>query len=130
MDNQDEIDTAKVVIRENTRVEFQSVLVAPGTRVELQIDVSETMTKATLYMSLDVPGAEVIVEHVAVGQFVVVGGPEKAESWRKGQILNASVSPKDPLKILLVNQDSREVKVGASLVTTEKPGTYSIVKKG
>jgi hypothetical protein len=130
MDRQDNIDTAKVVIQENTRVEFQSVVVAPGTRVELQVDVSEPMAGATLFMSLDVIGTDIVVEQMAVGNFVVVPGPVPASAWRYGQILKDAVSPSEPLRILLVNRDKCEVKVGASLVTAEKPGTYSLVKKG
>jgi hypothetical protein len=129
MDSQDDIDTAKVVIKENTRVEFQSVNVAPNARVELLIDVSVPMEGAMLYMSLDVIGADVVVEQMAVGQFVVVAGPVAASEWRYGLVFRETVRPSEPLRILVVNRDSCEIKVGASLVTTNKPGAYSIVKK-
>lgn len=130
MDRQDDISTAKVVVRENTRVEFQSVVIAPGARVELQVEVAEPMVGAMLFLSLDLIGADVIVEQVAIGKFVVVPGPLPSAAWRYGQPMKEAVAPSEPLRILLVNQDKHAVKVGASLVTTEKPGAYSIVNVG
>jgi hypothetical protein len=130
MDRQDDLDTIKVVNRDNDRVELQSAIVAPGARVELQVDVSEPTAEATLYMSLDIVGADVVVEQMAVGKFIVAPGPMPVSTWRYGRIMRDAVSPSEPLRILLVNRDSCEVKVGASLVTSERPGAYSIVKKG
>ena len=125
----DDIDTSKVVIRENTYVEYQSVTISPGARVELQIDLSKPMTGATLYLSLDIPGADVLVEQVAIGNIVVVAEQSYAADWKRGRILKETASPAEALKILLVSQDSREVKVGASFVATEKPGFYSLSNK-
>jgi hypothetical protein len=129
MDRQDDIDTAKVV-RESARVELQSVIVAPGARVELQVDVAKPMVDAMLYMSLDIVGADVVIEQVAVGKFVVMPGPVPVSVWRYGRIMKDTVIPSEPLRILLVNRDRCEVKMVASLVATEKPGAYSLVNKG
>lgn len=127
MDRADDVDTSKVVFREKSRAGTQSVLVAPGTRVELQIDVVETMTDAVLYMSQDVPDADVVVEQIAAGQFAIAHGHLPVSSWRRGKIVRNTLSPKNPLRILLVSRDGREVRVEARLAAAEKSGTYSIV---
>ena len=126
--SQDEIDTAKVVIRENTRVEFQSVVVEPRVRTQLEIAPQLPMEKPVLFMSLEPSSADVEVEQIAVGHFVVIVSPGKAKDYQFGRPIEETVTARETLRILLRCEDSRSVKVGASLVTNEKPGTYRINK--
>jgi hypothetical protein len=127
--NPDEIDTAKVVIHENRRVEFQSVLVVPHVRTQIEIVPEQTMSGAVLHLTQDLEGHDVSVEQIAVGHFVVIVSPGLVSDYKFGRPIVEDVGPQEPLKILLINRGPKSIKVYASLVVVEKPGVYSIVKK-
>lgn len=120
--NQDEIDTARVVMQANTRVEFQSTTVEPGVSTQLEIVPQEPMENPTLFMSQD-PGDDAEVVEVVVGQIVLaVAG--HVSNYKFGCPIKEIITRKKTLKILL--RSDRLTRVGASLVVSEKPGTYRI----
>ncbi len=123
---QDEIDTAKVVLRENTRVEFQSAMVHPGIRTQIEIIPEHTMDRPVLFMSTDPATATVHVEQVVVGHFVILTSPGDASDFKFGRPLEENVSANESIRIVVQHAGPTPVKVGASLVVTEKPGTYRI----
>jgi hypothetical protein len=126
---QDDVDTAKVVLRENTRVEFQSTLVPPGQRAQVVIVPESTMESPVLFMSQDPNTADVSVEQIVVGHFVVLVSPGKVADFKFGRPLLETVTPEEPLRVVFRHSHPATVKVGASLVVSEKPGTYRIVDR-
>jgi hypothetical protein len=123
--NQDDIDTAPVIFRDGTRVEFQATTAIPGERVELVLEPSSEMKDPTLFMSLHPRDDQVVVENIACGPITIVAQESAAENYRFGRRLDATVSKQEPIKILISNRGSSGVKIGASLVVSEgSPGTY------
>jgi len=126
---QDDIDTARVVLRENTRVEFQSTMVMPSQRTQLEIVPEAIMENPVLFMSQEPTFADVTVEQIVVGHFMVVVEPGHVADFKFGRPLQDTVTPRESLKIVLRHSYLTPVKVGASLVVSEKPGTYKIVDR-
>jgi len=126
--DEDEIDTARVVLRENTRVEFQSTTLSPRSTVRLVVVPEQSMENPVLFMSQEPADADVLVEQIAVGHFIIVA-PGRVSDYKFGEPLRETVTPQKPLRILLRSEGPLAVKVGASLVTTEKPGTYRIADR-
>lgn len=126
---EDDIDTAKVVIHENTRVEFQSVLAVPHQRVQVEIVPQHAMENPVLFMSQDLADAVVQVEQIVVGHFVVLVSPGKVADFKFGRPLGETVTPRDTLKIVFRHDHPTAVRVGASLVVSERAGTYRIVDR-
>lgn len=124
---QDDIDTAKVVIRDNTRVEFQSAIVMPNQRTQIEIVPEAGMENPVLFMSQEPSHADVVIEQIVVGHFVVIVEPGHVTDFKFGQPMGETVTPQEPLKIVLRHSYLTTVKVGASLVVSEKAGTYKIV---
>lgn len=121
-----EDDTARIVIAERARSEYQDVRIEPGEQMELVICPSEPMQRPALSMVGD---GDVSVEQVAVGHFVVFTCPGKVSDYRCGREVPETVSERDPLRILLHNRTDREVRIGASLISIERPGAYRITSK-
>ncbi len=126
---QDEIDTAKVVLRENTRVEFQSIIVAPNQRTQLEIAPETNMENPILFMSQEPGNVDVTIEQIIVGHFVILVSPGHVTDFKFGRPLGETVTPRESLKIVLRHSFGAGVKVGASLIVSEKPGTYKIVDR-
>jgi hypothetical protein len=124
---EDDIDTAKVVLQENTRVEFQSVMVHPHLRTQVEISPESPMENPVLFMSQDPVGPEVVVEQIVVGHFVVLVSPGKVVDFKFGRPLCETVAPRDTLKVVFRHDHPAAIKVGASLVVSERAGTYRIV---
>lgn len=123
---QDDIDTAKVVLRENTRVEFQSAMIHPRARTQIEIVPEQPMERPVLFMSTDPASATVHVEQIVVGHFVILVSPGTASDFKFGRPIDETVSPSEPIRIVVQHAGPLPVRVGASLVVSEKPGTYRI----
>lgn len=126
---QDEIDTARVVIAENRRTEFQLAMVEPHVRTQIEIAPDDPMCSPILTLSQEDGGGDIVVEQVAVGRFVVGALPEKVSDYAIGRPITEIVCAAEPLKILLTCEGKKGVRVRACLAVVERPGTYSIVKK-
>jgi hypothetical protein len=126
---QDDVDTVRVVMRENLRTELQEARVEAGERLEVVIAPSEHMSNPVLALWCDVDGADVVVEQVACGHFIVVACPEPIAAYAQGREIRETVSAADPLRVLIRNQDECRVKVRVTLAVLERPGTYKILNK-
>jgi hypothetical protein len=125
MRSQDDIDTAPVIFRDGTRIEFQSTIAAPGERVELVLEPSSEMRDPTLFISLDPRDDQVVVEEISCGPITIVAQESAAENYRFGRHLESTVTAHEPIKILVSNRGVGGVKIGASLVVSENsPGAY------
>ncbi len=127
--NQDDIDTARVVVTEHRRTDLQSATVEPRVRTQIEIAPDEAMQSPVLTLYQDDNDGDVVVEQVAVGKFVVSHQPGTVSDYRSGKTIRERVSSAEPLKVLLTNPGPRSVRVHACLEVVERPGVYSIVKK-
>lgn len=124
--DRDELDTARVVTRENVRATCQSASVAPNERRELVLEPSEAMIDPTLTLVTDRGGGCVVVEQIACGQFVVYASPGLVSDYAAGRALGERVSKAEPLRVLLNNTGVHRHKITATLSVLEKPGAYRI----
>ena len=130
MRSQDDIDTAPVLPKEGSHVEYVTVELDPGERVEIVLGPAEPMREPLLILACPRGSDVVSVEQVAAGPFVIEGTPCKIGTYRFGREIAERVTREAPLKILLFNGGPERTKIAASLVATEeRPGAYEISKK-
>ncbi|HAW10336.1 MAG TPA: hypothetical protein DCX12_04525 [Chloroflexi bacterium] len=127
--NQDEIDTARVVMRESLRTECQEVQVEAGDRLEVVTAPSENMSHPVLTLACEPGEADAVVEQIACGHFIVAACPEPISSYSAGREIRETVSSADPLRVLIHNQGEVRITVRVSLSVIERPGSYRIVSK-
>ncbi len=123
-----EDETAKVVMRENLRTEYQDAVIEAGDRHEIVLAPAEPMARPVLSMSSDSSDGEVDVEQVACGNFVVIVSPGMVKDYWHGRELGERVSAVEPVRILLVNRTPKRAKIAVSLSVIERAGVYSIIK--
>lgn len=128
--SQDDVDTVRVVVKENLRTELQDVRIEAGERLDVVIAPSDQMRNPVLTLTCDVDGADVIVEQVACGHFIVVACAEPIAAYAQGKEIRETASAADPLRVLIHNRDESRVRVHVSLSVLERPGSYEIVNKG
>lgn len=127
--DQDDVDTAPIILRDNALSEFGSVLLQPGDAAEIVLEPGEPMRDPVLFTSVNPRDAAVTVERVEHGGELVVAAHSPVERYKFGLPLRAVVTRERPIKVHVASQDMRVVRVGASLVAgaTEKPdGTYRL----
>ncbi len=122
--NPNEVDTTKVIMKEDLRSELQSVELGPGERRELVLAPTEVMTRPVLTMA---GPAEVTVEQIACGHFVVWATPGTVSEYLQGQVIDEFVGPDDPLRVLFVNGLAVKVKINVTLSVLERAGAYRLV---
>ena len=118
MKTQDEIDTAPVLPREGARIEYAEIHIDPAEEGELVLCPTEPMRNPLLITASVPREVPVAILQIACGSFVLALAPRGADDYRFGKPVEASVSEREPLKILFRNCGQKKVKISVSLVDT------------
>lgn len=119
----DEIDTAKVLIKESvTNVIFESIVLGPRERGEIVLVPDRPVRQPKLFMSNEDKEGRAVVEQVFHGRVALLTeGGREAESYRYGRQLDVTVTASEAIKVVVVNYGANRTTIGASLVVTEDP---------
>lgn len=129
MKNQDEIDTAPVVARDDTRVTFESIDLAPGDKAELVLAPDRPIRNPILFMSNTVKESSVVVEQILHGRTAIFEREHLTiDQLRFGKPTYLMVTESEPIVIVVINNSPLRTTVGASLVTNQQTEstTYSL----
>lgn len=120
-----EDETAPVVMRGDTHVEFASTTVPAMSRAKLSLPVTRDMPRASLFASVDPREQDrlVVVEEVACGGVPVLAAPATVESLRFGRDLGVSLASGTAVTVDVHNTSDVDVRVGASVVSNELVNT-------
>jgi len=113
----EDADTAPVITRDGTRVEFQSTVVSPGQSVVLVVALDTPMSDPAFFMSTDPKDERVVAVEVTCGGVRLVGEPSPAEGYRFGHKFAATLGA--DVSVRVRNDGDQVVRVGASLVCQE-----------
>jgi hypothetical protein len=116
--NPDDVDTKPVFTKEG-RVEYNSVLIAPGGRASLDLLVSEPTRSPTLFASCDPRDDRVVVEEVSCEGVRMSEGEVALESLRFGRKLDVTLAEGVTLRVTVRNDADQDARVGVSLVSAE-----------
>ena len=117
MRDEDQIDTAPVILNEKTRVVFESLDLKVAERGEIVLAPDVALRKPTLFM-VD-KGSEIMVEAIFHGHTEISHlGQRPMGMYRFGHRLDVTVTRDEPIKIVVVNNGPEPTNVGASLVDT------------
>jgi hypothetical protein len=131
MKNQDDIDTAPVVMRGDTRVVFESIDLAPGDRAELVLSPDRPLLNPILFMSSTVKASVVVVEAILHGHMPIFDKEHVTiDQLRFGKATGLTITESEPIKIVVVNTSSARTTVGASLVMNEQQPDATYHLKG
>jgi hypothetical protein len=120
--NEDEIDTAPVIIKDNPRVTHESIDISPNERAEIILAPARAVRRPTLYMSNEFKSCQVIVEQITHGRSPIVSREnQEIDYFRFGMKLDVTVTDSEPVKIVIVNVGNRRTSIGAYLVAHEDP---------
>ena len=129
MPNQDEIDTEPIYPRSGPGVAHQSLVMAVGERIEVEVVPQAPMQTPMLIISAKPWSFEIVVEQIACGNLVIDDHSHPANSYKFGRHIAELVTSESPLRIVLVNGSPKSVKIGISLLAPAgSPGAYSQVK--
>ena len=117
--DQDQIDTAPVIMKEDTHVEFASALVLPRCRSVIRLPVTETMRSPSLFASADPRENDVVLEELACEDTLLETIETPVESLRFGHKVSATLAEGVVLTARVRNDSDQEVRVGVSLVSAE-----------
>ena len=121
MKNQDDIDTAPVVVRDDLRVTFESVELAPGDRTEIVLSPERPLRFPILFMSSSNKESTVTIEQVIHGRTAIWEREGVTlEQLRYGKATHLMVTESEPIKIIVINTSPCKTTVGASLVMNEQ----------
>ena len=129
MKNQDEIDTTPVVMKNDTRVTFESIELAPRDRAELVLSPERPLRSPILFMSSTVTNSVVVVEAILHGRTPIFDREHVTiEQLRFGRPTGLTITESEPIKIIVSNTSFVRTTVGASLVANEQQSdpTYSL----
>jgi hypothetical protein len=129
MKNQDEVDTAPVLFKDDTRVTFESIELSPGERAELVLIPDRPLRNPILFMSSTQKESDVAIEQVLHGHTAIfVREKLTLDQLRFGKAAGLTVTENEPIKIIVVNVGPFKTTVGASLVanTTSQDSTYRL----
>jgi hypothetical protein len=131
MKNQDEIDTNPIVMKDSTKVEFESIDLAPGERAEIILAPKRPLRCPVLFMSSTVKNNQVVVEEVTHSRVpILVSRDQQLDSFRFGQKIDLLITESEPVKIVLVNNGTTRTLVGASLIANEQEQDTTYRLKG
>lgn len=118
----DDVDTAKVLVKNMPFVTFESIVLSPGERGQILLIPDRPVRKPKLFMSNEDASGKIVVEQVFHGRVAITGeNNQEAESYRYGRPLDVTVTESEPLKIVVVNCGANRTTVGASLVMNDEP---------
>lgn len=119
---QDEIDTAPVVMKDDTHVTFESIELLPGDRAELVLAPSRPVCRPVLFVSSTQKDSAVVIEQISHGRSAIFEGENlNIENMRFGKQTEFIVTPSEPIIVLVSNPSPLKTTVGASLVTNTPP---------
>jgi len=131
MKNQDEIDTNPIVMKDDTKVEFESIDLAPGERAEIILAPKRPLRSPTLFMSSTVKDNQVVVEEVTHSRVpILVSRDQQLDSFRFGHKVDLLITESEPIKIVLVNCGATRTLVGASLIANDQKQDTTYRLKG
>ena len=120
MPNQDEIDTAPVVMRDDTHVTFESIELSPGDRAELVLSPEKPVRSPVLFVSSTQKDSTVIVEQILHGRTAIFEREGLTlEKLRFGKKVDLTITAEEPIVVVVANPSPLKTTVGASLVTNE-----------
>jgi len=120
MPNQDDIDTAPVILRDDTNVTFESIELAPGDRAEIVLSPKRPVANAVLFVSSTQRDSAVVIEQVLHGGIAIFGEDRLTiEQLKYGKKIDFIVTESEPLAVVVSNPSPLKTTVGASLVTNE-----------
>ena len=118
--DQENIDTAPVVLWDNSRVvTFESIEVDPGERAEIILSPKVPLRRPVLFMSLSVQTGKLTIEEATHGRSPIFTDNMSIDNFHFGRQIDAVVTSDEPIKIVMMNLDGHRNKVGASLVASE-----------
>ena len=121
MRDEDQIDTAPVILNEKTSVVFESLDLGVAERGEIVLSPDKPLRKPTLFMTDR--GSEIMIETVFHGRTAIPYlGQRPVSVFRFGHQLEVTVTCDEPIKIVIVNNGPEPTNIGASLVDTPDPG--------
>jgi hypothetical protein len=131
MKNQDEIDTTPVVMKNDTRVTFESIELGPGERAEIVLSPDRPLRCPILFMSTTVKHSVVVIEQVMHGRAQIFDKENVTiEQLRFGRPTGLTVTESEPIKIIVANTGTTKTTVGASLVMNEQQQDLTYRLKG
>ena len=121
MRDEDLIDTAPVIMNENTSVVFESLELKINERGEIILSPDKALRCPTLFMTDK--GSEILIEAVFHGRTEIPRlGQRPISSFKFGHQLDVTVTKDEPIKIVITNNGPEPTSIGASLVDTPEPG--------
>ena len=130
MKNEDQIDTAPVILTEKTNVVFESLDLEPGERGEIVLSPDKPLRSPALFMADRNKEGTIVIEAIFHGQTAIARlGQCPVEKYRFGQKLDVVVTRDAPIKIVIINNSRKPANVGASLVDTPADTTYHLNHK-
>ena len=131
MKNQDEIDTAPVVVKDDLRVTFESVELAPGDRAEIVLAPERPLLSPILFMSTTQKESTVTVEQIVHGYTAIFEGENLTlDQLRFGKPTRLTITESEPIKIVIVNTSPFKTTIGASLVANDQSSDTTYRLKG
>jgi hypothetical protein len=129
--DEDKIATEPVIMTNRTDIEFGNIELGVNEQGEIVLSPDKPMRRPTIYMSCQ--GSEILVEDIFHGRTALARqGHWPVELFKMGHQLDVTVTPDEPIKILVVNLGPERSSVGASLVATppEDEGAQSAGGRG
>lgn len=130
MRNEDEIDTAPVIMSDKTSVVFESLDLGPGERGEIVLVPDGPLRCPTLYVADQEKNGRIVIETIFHGQAAIGRlGQCQADMYRFGRRLDVMVTKSEPIKIVIINNGQKTATIGASLVDAPEDSTYHLDKE-
>ena len=127
MRDEDQIDTAPVIMTDMTTVVFESLELGPGERGEIVLLPNKPLRFPTLFVADKVKRGLIIIEAIFHGQAAIARlGQCQADMYRFGRKLDVMVTKDEPIKIVVINNSQKPANIGASLVDTPEDSTYHL----
>ena len=118
-------------MKNDTKVEFESIDLAPGERAEIVLAPKRPIRSPMLFMSSTVKNNQVLVEEITHSRVpILVSRDQYLDSFRFGHKVDLLVTESEPIKIVLVNNGATRTLVGASLIANEQKEDTTYRLKG
>jgi len=127
MRDEDQIDTAPVIMTDKTTVVFESLELGPGEHGEIVLLPDKPLRFPTLFVADKDKRGLIIIEAIFHGQAAIARlGQCQADMYRFGRKLDVMVTRDEPIKIVVINNSQKVANIGASLVDTPEDSTYHL----
>lgn len=118
---QDDIDTAPVIIRDDTKVTFESIELSPGDKAELILAPERPLRYPTLFMSNSVKESTIAIDQILHGRTAIFERENLTlDQLRYGKPTHLTITESEPIIIVVINTSPLRTTVGASLVTNQQ----------